>query len=75
MSSSQGFPNLNLGVSLQGLVQQNIPLSILAVFGCWYLLTRTEKIHKRTDTIVAFTRRALNIVSTGKHVSQLRVLT
>jgi hypothetical protein len=32
MNSSQGFPNLNLGVSLQGLVQQNIPLSIIAVF-------------------------------------------
>jgi hypothetical protein len=43
--------------------------------GCWYLLMRTEKICKRTDTIVAFTRRVLNIVSTGKRVSQLRVLT
>jgi hypothetical protein len=32
---------------------------------CWYLLTRTEKIRKHTDTVVAFTRRVLNIVSTG----------
>jgi hypothetical protein len=23
--------------------------------GCWYLLTRTEKIRKHTDTVVAFT--------------------
>jgi hypothetical protein len=42
---------------------------------CWYLLTRTEKIHKRTDTVVAFIRRVLNIISIGKRVSQLRVLT
>jgi hypothetical protein len=24
---------------------------------CWYILTHTEKIRKRTDTAVAFTRR------------------
>jgi transposase InsO family protein len=42
---------------------------------CWYLLTRTEKIRKRTDIVVAFTQMVLNIVSTRKRVSQLRVLT
>jgi hypothetical protein len=45
------------------------------VCGCWNLLTRTEKIRKRTDTVVTFTWRVLNTVSIGKRVSQLRVLT
>jgi hypothetical protein len=36
---------------------------------------KKEKIRKRMDIVVAFTQRVLNIVSTGKHVSQLRVLT
>jgi hypothetical protein len=40
-----------------------------SVAPCWYLSTRTEKIRKRTDTVVAFTWRVLNIVSIGKHVS------
>jgi hypothetical protein len=47
----------------------------ITLLKCWYLLTRIEKIRKRTDTVVAFTRRVLNIVSIGKRVSQLRVLT
>jgi hypothetical protein len=42
---------------------------------CWYLLTQIGKIRKRMDTIVAFTQRVFNIVSTGKCVSQQRVLT
>lgn len=31
VSSSQDFPKLNLRVSLQGLVQQNIPVSTKAI--------------------------------------------
>jgi hypothetical protein len=56
------------------LVERVIELPSL-VGRCWYLLMRTEKIRKHTDIVVAFTQRVLNIVSTGKHVSQLRVLT
>ena len=51
----------------------SVPAAAMSILvqRCWYLLTRTEKICKRTDTIVAFTRRVLNIVSARKQMSQL----
>jgi hypothetical protein len=51
----------------------SIPVAAMSILvqHCWYLLKRTEKICKRTDTAIAFTRRVLNIVSTRKHMSQL----
>ena len=52
-----------------------IMLFILLLMLIGIFKTCTDEIRKRTDTVVAFTWRVLNIVSTGKRVSQLRVLT
>jgi hypothetical protein len=50
------------------------PIFQICAAVCWYLLTHTEKIRKRTGTVVAFTQGVLNIVSTEKRVRLTTVL-